>query len=151
MRPVLHGDVVAAARVLLGVPRAERRRVMRQMLQQASFADQYYKRLKRGHPTWGNGSLMAAAGTREMAPEPFLDDPTYCRCLVVVFEELIRWRSERAAFNRPRKASNLHDRGFHLGVSCLSVIKQGRPQGTQDDKHAHEIGRSGPSLGSYLR
>lgn len=77
---------------------------MRQMLEQASIADLHYKRLKRGHPVWGNGSLMAVAMTQEMAPEPFLDDQEYCRCFIVIFEELIRWRSERDSFNQPRRS-----------------------------------------------
>ncbi|GEM_PF-440440 len=103
MRPVLHGDIVTAARVLLPLPHPKRREIMQQMLEQASFADLHFKRLRRGHPVWGNGSLMAAAMARDMAPEPFLDDLAYCRCFVVVFEELIKWRCERVAFNRPRK------------------------------------------------
>ncbi len=103
MRPVLHGDVVAAARVLLRVPEAGRRALMRQLLEQASVADRFRKRLGRGHPVWGNGSLMAVAMGRPMMREPFLDDPDYCRCLVVVLKTLILWRSERAAFNRPRR------------------------------------------------
>ncbi len=103
MRPVLHGDVAAAARVLLRRPHHVRRAIMRQMLEQASIADLHYKRLKRGHPIWGNGSLMAVAITQDMAPEPFLDDQEYCRCFVTVFEELIKWRRERASFSRPRK------------------------------------------------
>ena len=107
MRPVLHGDVVAAARVLLWRPHHERRAVMRQLLEQASIADLHYKRLKRGHPIWGNGSLMAVSMARDMASEPFLDDPEYCLCFVVVFEELIRWRSESALFNRPHKSRRL--------------------------------------------
>jgi len=94
---------VAAGRVLLGVPDASRRALMRQMLEQASVADLYYKRLGRGHPVWGNGSLMAVAMSHPMMHEPFWDDPEYCRCLVVVFEALILWRSERAALNRPRR------------------------------------------------
>ncbi len=103
MRPVLHGDVVAAARVLLRVPKVDRRALMRQLLEQASVADLFHKRLGRGHPVLGNGSLMAVAMSHSMMCEPFLDDPDYCCCLVVVFETLILWRSERAAFNRPRR------------------------------------------------
>lgn len=80
---------------------------MRQILEQASIADLHFKRLKRGHPVWGNGSLVAAALRREMAPEPFLDDQEYCSCFVVVFEELIRWRGERASFNRSRRLRKL--------------------------------------------
>lgn len=104
MRPILHGDVVAAARVLLLWPQHERRAIIEQMLEQASIADLHYKRLKRGHPVWGNGSLMAVAMTRKMAPEPYLDDPSYCQCFVIIFKELVRWRQERAAFNRPPRS-----------------------------------------------
>lgn len=103
MRPVLHGDVAAAARALLSVPEMDQRASMLEMLEHASVADAYYKRFGRGHPVWGNGSLMAAALCYDRAAEPFLDDPSYCRCWVVVFEALILWRSERALFNQPRK------------------------------------------------
>lgn len=68
------------------------------------MADRFRKRLGRGHPVWGNGSLMAVATARPMLCEPFLDDPDYCHCLVVVFKTLITWRGERAAFNLPRKS-----------------------------------------------
>ena len=94
---------MTAARVLLRVPHHQRKAVMRQMLERASYADLYYKRIGRGHPDWGNGSLMAAAHTWDMAPEPFLDDADYCRCFMVVFDMLIRWRSERATLNQTRK------------------------------------------------
>lgn len=111
MRPVLHSDVAATARVLLRYPRHMRQQLMRQMLEQANTAGLYFKRLKRGHPVWGNGSLMAVALAQDMAPEPFLDDPEYCHCFVVVFEELIRWRCERASFNQPRKTRRLQQSG----------------------------------------
>ena len=107
MRPVLHGDVVAAARVLLRVSDKRRRGVMNQMLEHASAADKFRKRLGRGLRNCGNGSLMAVAMGQAMLDEPFLDDPDYCRCLVVVLEVLILWRSERASFNRTRKTRRL--------------------------------------------
>ncbi|WP_457646696.1 DUF7742 family protein [Profundibacter sp.] len=103
MRPVLHGDVVAAALVLLRVPVPARRNAMRDMLEQAAAADLYRKRLGKGHPAWGNGSLMAVAMRQGRASEPFLDDPDYCRCLITVFSELLAWRSERAMFSRKRR------------------------------------------------
>ena len=103
MRPVLHGDVVAAALVLLRLPGSARSEVMRDMLEQAAAADLYRKRLGKGHPAWGNGSLMAVAMRRERAAEPFLDDPEYCRCLITVFSELLAWRGERAMFSRKRR------------------------------------------------
>lgn len=107
MRPVLHGDIMAAARVLLRLPGLERQTVMQQMLERACFADIYFKRFGRGHPEWGNGSLMAVALAQGLAPEPFLDDPDYCSCFVLVFEALIQWRSELALLNQPRKPHRL--------------------------------------------
>ena len=94
---------VSAARALLCVAETEQRALMQKMLEQASVADVYYKRFGRGHAVWGNGSLLAVAMSYEMADEPFLDDPAYCRCWVVVFEALISWRHERAGFNQPRR------------------------------------------------
>lgn len=104
MRPLLHGDVVMAAKVLLGVGGAERAGLMREMLERAHTADLYFKRFERGHPSWGNGSLMAVAMGYDLAPEPFLDDPEYCHCWMVVFEAIIAWRNERAVFGcSPKK------------------------------------------------
>ncbi|WP_194295022.1 DUF7742 family protein [Profundibacter amoris] len=107
MRPVLHGDVVAAALVLLRLPVSARTDAMRDMLEQAAAADLYRKRLGKGHPAWGNGSLMAVAMRWDRASEPFLDDPDYCRCLITVFSELLAWRSERAMFSRKRRKCRL--------------------------------------------
>ena len=107
MRPVLHGDMVAAALVLLRLPVSERSAVMRDMLEQAAAADLYRKRLGKGHPAWGSGSLMAVAMRQGRAAEPFLDDPDYCRCLITVFTTLLDWRQERAAFSRRRRKYKL--------------------------------------------
>lgn len=104
MRPVLHGDVVTAARVLLRLPEGARVGQMRRMLEQATAADRYRKKLGRAHPFWGNGSLMAVAMGRPMAREPFLDDLAYCSCLALVFEALIGWRCENAGLNRSRNS-----------------------------------------------
>lgn len=107
MRPVLHSDVVAAARVLLALPKGGRLQAMRKMLERAGAADLYRKRLRKHHPDWGNGSLMAVAMGHEMRPEPFMDDPDYCRCLMVVFEGLLNWRCEKAAHNQTRRLCRL--------------------------------------------
>lgn len=107
MRPVLHGDVMAAARVLVALPLSLRPVVMEQLLEQAAAADLFRKRLNRGHPEWGNGSLMGAAMKRNMAPEPFLDDPDYCRCLMLVISTLLVWRSDKAVLSQKRKICNL--------------------------------------------
>ncbi|MGB8623260.1 MAG: hypothetical protein WCD16_10615 [Paracoccaceae bacterium] len=102
MRPVLHGDVVAAARALLPLPERARRDALRGMLTRAGAADAYRKRFGRAHPDWGNGSLMAVAQRGATAPEPFLDVSDYCRCMALVFDTLVAWRAERAASNRGR-------------------------------------------------
>ncbi|QBF32262.1 hypothetical protein [Thalassococcus sp. S3] len=89
MRPVLHGDVTSAARVLLGTPEAQRRWMCRQMIGEAVLAERHRLRTGRMHPRWGNGSLMAAARRRVLADEPTFDDPDYCGCVETVLQCLI--------------------------------------------------------------
>lgn len=84
MRPVLIGDVIAAARVLAPLPRGQRAGALRALLARADLADRHRKRLGRAHPRWGNGSLMAAAHAEAPPPEPFLDDPAYLEALICV-------------------------------------------------------------------
>ncbi|TDE40328.1 hypothetical protein [Antarcticimicrobium sediminis] len=88
MRPVLHGDVSCAARVLRAVPPGRRAALCRRMIREAEAADRYRLRHARVHPRWGNGSLMAAARHRGMADEPGFDDVDYCRCFIMVLEAL---------------------------------------------------------------
>src|SRR5690554_6830703 len=95
MRPVLHGDLVAAARVLLPLEEAARPRAVWRMLEAAEVADRYRKRTGRPHPRYGGGSLMAAASAWARVPEPWPDDPDYLRCLRVVIVALLE-RRERA-------------------------------------------------------
>lgn len=89
MRCVLHGDLVAAARVLLALPPERRRAAMRLLLARARAADRYRLRHGRAHPRFGTGSLMAAASGWERLPEPALSDPDYLRCLIVVLSALL--------------------------------------------------------------
>lgn len=103
MRPILYGDVVCAARALLELPEAAQRVALRAMLARAAAADAYRKRFGRVHPDWGNGSLMGVARRRPLRPEPALDDPFYCRCLSLVFEELAAWRAEKSGSSRWRR------------------------------------------------
>ena len=88
MRKVMHGDVVSAARVLLGVPRNRRAWVLHRMLAEAQRADAWRRRTARMHPRWGDGSLMAAALRRPILPEPPLDNAGYCRLLAYVYLSL---------------------------------------------------------------
>jgi hypothetical protein len=102
MRPVLQGDVIAAAQAVLRLPEAERAGALRCMMSRAAAADAYRKRLGRAHPLWGNGSLMAVARRGALPPAPALSDREFCRCLALVYETLIAWRAERAGLS-PRR------------------------------------------------
>lgn len=89
MRPVLHGDVRAAALVLRAVEPKARAALLARMLREADRADAYRLNTGRAHPLWGSGSLMSAAMMRPRAPEPYLDDPEYAGCMAQVFEALV--------------------------------------------------------------
>ncbi|MCW8843558.1 MAG: hypothetical protein OQK00_09105 [Rhodobacteraceae bacterium] len=95
MRRVMHGDVVAAARVLFALPNAMRADTCRRMIVEADAAHRYFKRFDHSHSLWGDGSLMAAAGQRPMPPEPGFGDLDYCRCFEQVLTALIDWRLSR--------------------------------------------------------
>lgn len=95
MRRVMHGDVVAAARVLLGAPCDARRELCCRMIAEAHAAHRYFQRFRRSHALMGDGSLMSAAYKRSVVPEPGFSDTTYCRCFEIVLHELIAWRADR--------------------------------------------------------
>lgn len=90
MRPVLHGDVAAAARVLQKTPHEAREAMLAGLWRQARAADIYRKRHGRAHGGWGNGSLMAAALAAGAGVEPPLTDRDYCACLAMVYARLAR-------------------------------------------------------------
>jgi len=89
MRPVLHGDVSAAARLLLGTQADQRTRLCRCLIREADSADRHLQRTGRVHPALGNGSLMSAARKRVLPDEPGFDDIEYCRCFEIVMRCLI--------------------------------------------------------------
>lgn len=89
MRPVLHGDVSSAARVLLRAPPAIRDALCARMIREADLADRHRRRTGRLHPLWGNGSLMSAARKRMLADEPCFDDTEYCACFEMVLRALV--------------------------------------------------------------
>jgi hypothetical protein len=95
MRPILHGDLVAAARVLVRLAPADRPAQMQAMQAAADLADRYRRRLRRPHPRYGGGSLMAASAAWPKAPEPWPGDAEYLRCLAVVIAALLA-RRDRA-------------------------------------------------------
>ncbi|PWE30658.1 hypothetical protein DDZ14_14590 [Maritimibacter sp. 55A14] len=102
MRPVLHGDVVTAARALLAAPPLLRGMLAERLVAEACWADIWRKRLRRAHPTWGDGTLEAAARRRALAREPFLNDADYCACMMLVFEALLARRRAGRAISRKR-------------------------------------------------
>lgn len=89
MRPILHGDVTAAARVLLIAPREDRDRLCARMICEAELADKHVGQTGRLHPLFGNGSLMAAARNRQLAEEPSFDNLQFCQCFELVLRHLI--------------------------------------------------------------
>ena len=103
MQPVLHGDVVAAARHLLCVPIKHRSGVMRRMIARADMADEFRRATLRNHRFWGDGTLEAVAVRAHLAYEPFLDDPDYCACMMVVFQALL----ERVGISRVHRKRRL--------------------------------------------
>ena len=86
----MHGDVVAAARVLYRLPCAARENALTHLIGMARKADSYRKRTGQSHAEWGDGSLMTAALAALPPPEPRLDDPDYCLCMAMVFGALAR-------------------------------------------------------------
>lgn len=92
MRPVLHGDVSSAARVLLNVPNVVRAGLCARMINEAEAADAYFQSTGRSHVVWGNGSLMGAARKRELADEPLFSCLDYCACFEMVLRALIEYQ-----------------------------------------------------------
>lgn len=92
MRPILHGDLTNAARVLMRVAEADRDGVARQMIEEAERAFDHMTATGRAHPDWGDGSLMSAARMRGMSFEPTLDNLAYCSCLETVLRSLKKRR-----------------------------------------------------------
>lgn len=95
MRPVLHGDVSSAARVLYALAPGMRETIGKRMIAEAECADRFARTNGQIHPMFGNGSLMGAARKRMMAPEPGFDDPEYCRCFELILRCLVDWQINR--------------------------------------------------------
>ena len=85
----MHGDVVAAARVLYALPEEARSETIDRLLTNARRADRYRRETGKVHPFWGDGTLMTAALSTDPPAEPKLADEDYCACLAQVFEALI--------------------------------------------------------------
>ncbi len=95
MREITHGDVRAAARVLLSCPEKDWPLLMARMLEEAHHADCYRKAQGRIHPRLGNGTLMSAAFAMGAAPEPPASDLRYLRALGHVIAAVLDWHEAR--------------------------------------------------------
>lgn len=95
MRPVLYGDLHAAARRLASLAETAHGPVIREMLYRAHCADRLRKRTGRGHPDWGNGSLVMAARSGWPSPDGAPTEAQYLRALASVACGILRWRAER--------------------------------------------------------
>ena len=88
MRLAWHGDALAAARALYGLPDRLHAWALARMLAEARAAEAHARASGRMHPRWGDGSLMAAALRRRCVREPLLSDRRWCRCVAFVYRFL---------------------------------------------------------------
>jgi len=116
MRSVYFSDLSAAARALLAVPPDRRESLCMQMLREADWADKYTKRLGKPHLRWGNGTLLAAARTRQLQSERSFSDVDYAACIKAVLWCLERHRAAKACKSRlhAHMKNKLHH-GFAFG------------------------------------
>jgi hypothetical protein len=96
MRPILHGDVNAAARCLALLDARAQSSAIAEMLYRAHCADRFRKRTGLSHPAWGNGSLVMAAGTGWTEPRRAVTETEYLRALSVVALGILDWRRNPA-------------------------------------------------------
>lgn len=86
MKPLMHGDLVAAGCALLGVPPACRQAHISTLLIRSRAADKYRKHYGKSHRDWGEGSLMSCARNYPQPLEPALCDPNYAQALSCVLQ-----------------------------------------------------------------
>ena len=95
MREVYISDLTVAARALLAVPPCHRTLLCHDMLNEADWADKYAKRLKKPHPIWGNGTLLAAARGRNIVSERSFSDPEYASCFMIILQQIAVHRAAK--------------------------------------------------------
>lgn len=90
MRPVLIGDLVAAARVAVLVPRDARAACVSRLIGEAEAADRFRRCSGQNHPAWGNGSLMSAASGHARAREVVVRQGDFLHALRSVLDGLLQ-------------------------------------------------------------
>lgn len=96
MKPVLPGDVTAAARALLPLPPEARSGFAHRLIDEACAADLHCRRTGQAHRCWGNGTLLGAAHGHEMGREACFEDPEFLDCQVKMLESLRAFRQPEA-------------------------------------------------------
>lgn len=104
MRTIQHGDLMAAARAVVGLEVEEQRRALARLFASAHAADIYRKRTGRVHRCWGNGTLYAAAipAGGPVPPQADLSNSAYVAALSVVLEALVVWRTRTMRTQHPK-------------------------------------------------
>ena len=87
MRPVLPSDLDIAARVLLALPRQQRRAAMDDMIETARHAECHRRRTGRLLPGQGDGSLLSVALGRRRV-NPGCAGPEYRDCMALVLDRM---------------------------------------------------------------
>jgi len=86
IRRVIHTDLIALARVLLTRAPGERAEVVAQALEETQKAARYRRGTGLAHPEFGDGTLEGWAGKRRRVPEPWVEDPDYADCLILILK-----------------------------------------------------------------
>lgn len=89
MRRVLYGDVLALADLMAGDWRGDPSR----LLAEAHAAHRFHRRFGRGHPFWGNGSIMARARAEGTCAET--DGVVWLTGLSRATEAILDWKLRR--------------------------------------------------------
>lgn len=97
MRPVHLSDLHFAALALAQIPPDQRTAAIDRALRHADIADRYRKRLRRGHPTYGTGTLTSAIWDGDPLQAPKGATPTYLQCLLIVVTAVLERSDSQTA------------------------------------------------------
>lgn len=95
MRPLILSDLLAAVRLLQGIPQSSWEPTLRCCLAQAQEADRFRLRTDRVHPLWGSGTLEGAL--RACGPLPALpscQDKAFLLAMSFASHALTAWQPE---------------------------------------------------------
>lgn len=88
MRGPVLAELGLLARVLLPVPAGRRMLLAHQILAEVDAAALHLRTTGRGHPVFGDGSLMARCLALSPTSEPFVTDPHFLAALVCACKAL---------------------------------------------------------------